>query len=78
MSGEKLKGDEKAYNPSKSKYHPIDDACWKRNETYVNCPVLMGAECIIALKLKKITTKNNILVTVASNDRNNSFIECKS
>ena len=33
-SSEKFDGS--VYNPSKSKYHPIDDACWKRGQTYVN------------------------------------------
>ncbi|KAK2160789.1 hypothetical protein LSH36_127g15023 [Paralvinella palmiformis] len=32
MTISKSKDDGKQYNPSKTKYHPIEDACWKNNE----------------------------------------------
>ncbi|XP_034182592.1 DNA ligase 1 isoform X1 [Osmia lignaria lignaria] len=31
-SGDKIKSVDKSYDPSTSNYHPIDDACWKKNE----------------------------------------------
>ena len=30
--GAKKKDSSAEFNPSKGKYHPVDDACWKRGE----------------------------------------------
>lgn len=31
------------YNPSKQKYHPINDACWKKDEKYVHIMYVQGS-----------------------------------
>jgi len=34
--------DTSGYNPSKSKYHPVDDAVWKKGERYVQQNLSLG------------------------------------
>ncbi|KAG1672815.1 DNA ligase 1 [Nymphon striatum] len=54
------------YNPSKSKYHPINDACWKRNEKVPYLALARTLEKIeaVSARLKMIEILSNFLRSV--------------